>query len=46
MATLKDGQILFGIGRKNNYNDEKGLPDGVNEDKHIFLQFNFGIFSS
>lgn len=35
---------MFGIGRKNNYNDDKGLPDGVKEDRHIFLQFSFGMF--
>eukprot|EP00347_Sterkiella_histriomuscorum_P022331 403330858 len=45
IASHQEGEIMFGIGRNNNYNDDKGLPDGVKEDKHIHLQFSFGKFS-
>lgn len=41
---MKPGELYFGIGRHNKYNDDKGLPDGVNDDSHIFLTLTFGLF--
>lgn len=34
----------IGLGRKNRYNDEKGLPDGVAENNPIFISFSFGLY--
>lgn len=51
VGQIEDGAIDIGIGRKNNFDDDKGLPDGVvdNQPWHLTLSlsvFKSGIYSS
>ena len=41
---IKDGQIEFGMGRHNEFDDQKGLPDGTQDDHIYELNFSFGLF--
>ena len=43
VGSYRPGEILIAVGRKNKYNDDKGLPDGVQDKNPIFLNFAIGF---
>jgi hypothetical protein len=45
VGSLKSNWIELGIGRKNRYNDDKGVHDGVPEEETVNIGFNIGVFS-
>ncbi|CDW87606.1 alpha-mannosidase 2 [Stylonychia lemnae] len=44
IGSVEAGEILMGVGRRNDYDDDKGLPDGVTETNPIFSEFSMGLY--
>lgn len=46
VASLSDGSIDIAVGRKNNYDDDKGLPDGVTDNQPWHLMFAISLIEN
>jgi hypothetical protein len=44
IGMLSDGSIDIGIGRKNSWDDDKGLPDGVTDKDPWHIGFSISVF--
>ena len=44
VASHRPGQIEFGFGRKNSYDDDKGLPDGIVDESPLHLILSIGLY--
>lgn len=45
VGSIRDGELEIGIGRKNRYNDDKGVHDGVPENDPLTLSLTIGLFT-
>ena len=45
VSSLRNGTIEIGLGRKNKYNDDKGLPEGCQDNNAWHLQFSLSLSS-
>jgi hypothetical protein len=43
VASIRNGTIEIGLGRKNKYNDDKGLPEGCQDNNAWHLQFSMSL---
>lgn len=43
VGSLAPGELEFGLGRKNRFDDDKGLPEGVNEKDILSIQFSLSV---
>lgn len=43
VGSIKNGTIDIGLGRKNKYNDDKGLPEGCQDNNAWHLQFSLSL---
>jgi hypothetical protein len=45
VASMRNGTVEIGLGRKNKYNDDKGLPEGCQDNNAWHLQFSLSLSS-
>ena len=45
VASMRNGTVDIGLGRKNKYNDDKGLPEGCQDNNAWHLQFSLSLSS-
>ncbi len=46
VSSIKNGTIDIGLGRRNKYNDDKGLPEGCQDTNAWHLQFSLSLIQS
>ena len=46
IGSVRKGELDIGVGRRNKFDDDKGLPDGVQDKDPISANFAFGLFET